>query len=299
MREQLQRLCEENGCILQTDVPLSRHTTFRIGGTADFWVDITSAQALRALLGFCREQMLPYFVLGKGSNILASDEGYRGVILHIGSSFSQITISGTTLVCEAGASLAAAARCALEHSLTGMEALCGIPGTIGGALYMNAGAYGSEMKDIVRSCTYVDAQGSLRELSPEEMQLSYRHSAFCENGGAIVTVTLALQEGDATAIAARMEELLAQRKAKQPLEFPSAGSTFKRPEGSYASLLIDQCGLKGLSVGDAQVSEKHCGFVINRGEASCADVLALCAQVREIVQREKGYTLELEPIILK
>ncbi len=299
MREQLQRICEEYGCTLQTDVPLSRHTTFRIGGTADYWAEITSVQGLHALLQFCRANAVPYFILGKGSNILASDEGYCGLILHIGNAFSQINISGTTIVCQSGASLAGAARSALQHSLTGMEALCGIPGTIGGALYMNAGAYGSEMKDVVRSCEYIDTDGNLRTMTLEEMALSYRHSIFCENGGIIVSVTMELQEGDPAAIEARMEELLAQRKAKQPLEFPSAGSTFKRPEGSYASLLIDQCGLKGMSVGGAQVSQKHCGFVINTGDATCADVLTLCDQVRDIVEKEKGFTLELEPIVLK
>lgn len=299
MREQLQRICEEHGCKLELDVPLSQHTTFRIGGTADYWVQITSVQGLQALLQFCRANAMPYFVLGKGSNILASDEGYRGVILQLGSAFSQITVDGTKLICQAGASLSSAARTALQHSLTGMEALCGIPGTIGGALYMNAGAYGSEMKDVTVQCEYIDAQGNLRTLSPEEMQLSYRHSVFSENGGVIVSVTLELQHGEPDAIRSRMEELLTQRKEKQPLEFPSAGSTFKRPEGSYASLLVDQCGLKGMTVGGAQVSEKHSGFVINKGGATCADVLCLCEQVRDIVEKEKGYILELEPIVLK
>ncbi len=299
MREQLQQLCEECGCKLELDVPLSQHTTFRIGGTADYWVDICHVTQLQKLLHFCRSHSVPYFILGKGSNILASDDGYRGVILHIGSSFSQITVDGTKLICQAGATLSSAARTALHHSLTGMEALCGIPGTIGGALYMNAGAYGSEMKDVAVQCEYIDEEGNLRTLSPEEMQLSYRHSVFSETSGVIVSVTLQLQPGDPDAIRNRMEELLCQRKEKQPLEFPSAGSTFKRPEGSYASLLVDQCGLKGMSVGGAQVSEKHSGFVINKGGATCADVLCLCEQVRDIVEKEKGYILELEPIVLK
>ncbi len=298
MKEQLQQLCEQYGCPMQTNVPLSQHTTFRIGGAADFWVDITNAKGLQALLKFCKAQNIPCFVLGKGSNILASDEGYRGVILHLGSAFSDITVDGTVMTCQAGAALGAAARIAAEHSLSGMECLSGIPGTIGGALYMNAGAYGSEMKDIVVSCEYISADGELCTMQLSEMDLSYRHSAFAENGGIVVSVTMQLTQGDPEEIKTKMDDLLVQRKTKQPLEFPSAGSTFKRPEGSYASLLIDQCGLKGMSVGDAQVSEKHCGFVVNKGSASCADVLKLCAEVKEIVQKEKGFVLELEPILL-
>lgn len=298
MKEQLQQLCEQYACPLETDVSLSKHTTFRIGGTADFWVEITCVQGLQALLNFCRNKQISYFVMGKGSNILASDDGFRGVILHLGNSFSEISISENTLICQAGAGLGAAARIAAEHSLSGMECLSGIPGTIGGALYMNAGAYGGEMKDIVISCDYVSADGALCTMQAEEMDLSYRHSIFEENDGVIVSVTVRLIPGDHEEICRKMEELLVQRKTKQPLEYPSAGSTFKRPQGSYASLLIDQCGLKGRSVGDAQVSEKHCGFVVNKGSACCADVLALCKEVKEEVQKQTGYVLELEPIIL-
>ncbi len=298
MKEQLQALCAQYGFCMETDVKLSQHTTFRIGGTADYWVEIAGAQGLKALFSFCREQNLPYFVLGKGSNILASDQGFHGVILHLGNHFSDITVSGNTLTCQAGAQLGAAARIAAEHSLTGMEGLSGIPGTVGGALYMNAGAYGTEMKDVVVSCEYITADGQLCTMPLSEMDLSYRHSIFAENGGIITGITIELKQGDSEAIHARMEELLVQRKTKQPLEYPSAGSTFKRPAGSYASLLIDQCGLKGRAVGDAQVSEKHCGFVVNKGNASCADVLSLCDEVRAEVQEKTGYVLELEPILL-
>ncbi len=298
MKEQLQHLCEQYGCRLETDVNLSRHTTFRIGGTADFWVEISSVQGLQALLQYCKTMKIPYFIMGKGSNILAADAGFRGVILHLGNDFAQITLSDHVMTCQAGASLGAAARLAAEHSLSGMECLSGIPGTIGGALYMNAGAYGSEMKDIVVSCMYVSDEGKLCTMEPSEMELSYRHSIFSENGGVIVSVTLSLAPGNQDEIYQKMDELLIQRKTKQPLEFPSAGSTFKRPEGSYASLLIDQCGLKGRAVGDAQVSEKHCGFVVNKGNASCADVLRLCEEVKAEVQEKTGYVLELEPILL-
>ncbi len=298
MKEQLHQLCEQYGCRLETDVKLSQHTTFRIGGTADYWAEITNVQGLQALLQFCRSKQIPYFILGKGSNILASDDGFRGVILHLGSGFSEIQISGSTMICQAGAGLGAAARAAAERSLSGMECLSGIPGTIGGALYMNAGAYGGEMKDVVTSCEYLTADGELRTMPLAEMELSYRHSIFTGNGAVILSVTFQLTPGDREAILARMEELNTQRKTKQPLEYPSAGSTFKRPEGSYASLLIDQCGLKGRSVGDAQVSEKHCGFVVNKGSASCAQVLQLCEEIRTEVQQKTGYVLELEPILL-
>ncbi|MBE6825451.1 MAG: UDP-N-acetylmuramate dehydrogenase [Ruminococcus sp.] len=296
--EELQRICASHGCTLERDVPLSAHTTFRIGGTADLWVEVTSTEALSALLQCCRRNGMPYFVLGRGSNILAEDAGFRGVILHLGNAFSEIRAEGNTLICQAGAGLGAAARMAASLSLTGMECLSGIPGTVGGALYMNAGAYGGEMKDIVTSCTYVDREGNIRTMTPEEMDLSYRHSVFEENGCVIAEVTMTLQPGDPAAIAEKTEQLMEQRRTKQPLEYPSAGSTFKRPAGSYASLLIDQCGLKGLSVGGAQVSEKHCGFVINTGDATCADVMALCSQVHDIVKERTGYELELEPVVL-
>lgn len=302
MREQLQQLCETYGCALETDVPLRKHTTFRIGGTADYWVEITDQYGLQALVQFCRANAVPYFVLGKGSNILASDEGYRGLILHLGNSFSKVDVSANILTCQAGAGLGAAARIAAAHSLSGMEALSGIPGTIGGALYMNAGAYGSEMKDIVIGCEYLTAEGDIRAMSPEEMELSYRHSSFMKNGGIILSVSMQLQqvpEAEQAGIQEKMDAFNLQRKTKQPLEYPSAGSTFKRPKGSYASLLVDQCGLKGKSVGGAQVSEKHAGFVINTGNATCADVLALCDEVREVVRERTGYVLELEPVLLK
>jgi UDP-N-acetylmuramate dehydrogenase len=175
----------------------------------------------------------------------------------------------------------------------------GIPGTVGGALYMNAGAYGSEMKDVVLRCVYINPDGELCTLERSELELSYRHSVFSGNGGIIVSVTLALSAGNSEEIQGKMEELLNRRKLKQPLEYPSAGSTFKRPEGSYASLLIDECGLKGLHIGGAQVSEKHAGFIVNKGGATCRDVLELCRQVQDTVKEKTGFTLELEPIVLK
>lgn len=301
MEKQLRAICDQYGIELKTDEPLSRHTTFRMGGKADFWAEISSIPALQALLQFCRERDYPYFVMGRGSNVLASDEGYRGMILHIGKKFSHVSLDkeGGTLCSLAGTSLAKTAQEAARAGLSGMEGLCGIPGTIGGALYMNAGAYGYEMKDITLSCTYLDEGGNVRTAQGDAMQLSYRHSLFSEQGGIILSVTMGLAPGDPGEISAKMEELDIRRREKQPLEFPSAGSTFKRPSGSFASLLIDQCGLKGMQCGGARISEKHAGFVINTGGATCTDVLTLCRRVRETVEKETGYVLELEPVLLK
>ncbi len=300
MREKLRKLCDTYGVELLENVPLSEHTTFRIGGTADFWAEINSSSTISALVRLCRENAYPYFVLGRGSNILASDAGYRGIILHLGNQFANIGFKDAhTMTCEAGATLVKAAKTAEKFSQTGMEGLSGIPGTIGGALYMNAGAYGYEMSQIVSSCTYMDENGEIKQLRASDLALSYRQSWFTLHpGNVILTVTVKLQDGDRAEISEKMRDFLKRRNDKQPLDFPSAGSTFKRPEGNYASALIDQCGLKGYTVGGAQVSEKHAGFVINREGATCADVMQLCADVKRIVQEKTGYILEMEPIIL-
>ncbi len=299
MKNKLQQLCDSYQMEFMTDVPLDGHTTFHIGGNADYWIEVNSVQGLSAALRFCCENHLPYFVMGRGSNILASDNGFQGVILHIGNAFSSITADGDTLTCQAGASLAAAATLASRKQLSGMEALSGIPGTVGGALFMNAGAYQHEMKDIVTSCTYLDSTGTEHILEQEKLNLSYRHSFFTEHPDCIITsVTMHLQKDNPEEILSRMKEYSRRRKEKQPLEYPSAGSTFKRPKDGYASQLIDECGLKGYQVGDAQVSEKHAGFVINRSHATCAEVLRLCRDVRDKVFAEKGCVLELEPVLL-
>ncbi len=298
MWKTLAELCKKHGCELQSDIPLSQYTTFKIGGNADYLVEVTSVEGLQGILSFLKKESVPYFILGRGSNVLVCDKGFRGVILHIGSALAEYSLDGTTLTALAGTSLSTLARFAESHSLSGLECLCGIPGTVGGALYMNAGAYGTEMRDIVRSCTYLDEAAMVQTLSLEEMELSYRHSIFSQRSWVILSVTMELQQGKQEEIHEKAQALLGQRKEKQPLEYPSAGSTFKRPEGSYASLLIDQCGLRGERVGDAQISEKHCGFVINRGKASFADVMALCEQVKAVVEKKTGYHLELEPEIL-
>ncbi len=297
--KELVELCERLQCVAMTDELLSKHTTFRIGGACRVWVEINAVSSLQAVVNFCREKALPYTVLGNGSNILASDTGYDGAVFHLGNSFAKITLPDeTTLQCESGVTLAKIGKFALQYALTGMECLAGIPGTVGGALYMNAGAYGKEMKDIVLSARILRESGIVETIPKTEMDLGYRSSIFRKNRDIILEVTLSLEHGNPAKIQAEMDGFLRLRREKQPLEFPSAGSTFQRPAGNYASALIDQCGCKGLRVGDAMVSQKHAGFVVNVGKATCSDVLALCRQVQEIVAQKTGYHLELEPEIL-
>lgn len=295
---ELTALCKTCGCSVQFAEPLRNHTTFRIGGACGAFVNINSTETLRRMLGLCQDQKYFYTIMGNGSNILAADSGYAGVVLHLGKDFSEITMKGTRLYCQAGATLAKIGKFALEESLTGMECLAGIPGTVGGALYMNAGAYGGEMADVVVSAEYMQPDGTVIVIPREEMQLGYRKSVFRSNDGIIVGVTLELRSGKYGEIKEEMDSLMGRRRAKQPLELPSAGSTFQRPVGNYASFLIDQCGLKGASVGDAQVSMKHAGFVVNTGKATCRDVLELCDFVKQTVWEKTGYQLELEPVLL-
>lgn len=296
---ELTEICNSLGCKFSTECSLSEHTTFKIGGVCSFLIEINSVNSAAELIKYLRTNDIKYTVLGKGSNIIASDKGYDGVILHFGKDFSNISVNGTTVCADAGASLAAVCRKAQENGLSGMENLYGIPGSVGGGLYMNAGAYGSEMKDVVTSADYIDKAGNISTISVNNMKLSYRHSIFSESNCIITSVIFELKSGKPEKINEAMAECMQKRITKQPLEYPSAGSTFKRPEGSYASLLIEQCGLKGFSVGGAEVSTKHSGFVINKGGATCADVLELCRRIKEIVLEKTGYSLELEPIILE
>ncbi len=298
--DQLETICEKYDCPLLRNEPLRKHTTFRIGGECRAFVDINSSSLLRELVGYCKENGVRYLILGNGSNVIVSDEGYDGVVFVVGKNFSGIEIMNDYQIrCDAGAMLMTAAKAALEESYSGMECLAGIPGTVGGALYMNAGAYGGEMADVVLSAEYIDDDGSVKTVAGKDMELSYRHSMFSGTDKIIISVTFQLRAGRYDAIKTEMEGYLSQRRAKQPLELPSAGSTFKRPEGSYASFLIDQCGLKGASVGDAQVSTKHAGFIVNTGKATCKDVLELCEFVIETVKEKTGYKLELEPVVLR
>ena len=277
-----------------TEEPMSRHTTFRIGGPADYFVTPHTKEEIRQVIRLCKEEEIPFAILGNGSNLLVGDKGFRGVIIQLFKNFSDIIIEEETIYAQSGALLVRLANQAAEQGLTGLEFASGIPGTLGGAVVMNAGAYGGEMKDVLTSVEYLAADGNIVEVPAAELDLSYRHSIFEENGGCILSATFRLKKGDAASIKARMDELMQKRIDKQPLDKPSAGSTFKRPAGAFAAALIDQCGLRGYRHGGAAVSEKHCGFVVNLGGATCADVLALCDEVRSIVKEKTGYDLEKE-----
>jgi UDP-N-acetylmuramate dehydrogenase len=288
-------LCRKLCCEYKTEEPLKKHTTFKIGGSCKILININSSDTLAEILKFLKKQNIRFFVLGKGSNILADDNGFDGVILKISKDFSHIEKTGETeIFCTSGTSLSELCIYAMENSLSGLEFAYGIPGTVGGAVYMNAGAYGGEMKDVLTTVQYLTAEGEVKEAAAAELDLRYRHSIFEENGGCILSAQFALTPGEPEVIRAKMDELMAKRLDKQPLDKPSAGSTFKRPVGAFAAALIDQCGLRGYRHGGAAVSEKHCGFVVNLGGATCADVLALCEEVRTIVKEKTGYDLEKE-----
>lgn len=274
--------------------PMSRHTTFRIGGPADFYLCPHSTNEVQEIVEICKEEKLPYFVLGNGSNLLVSDKGYRGVVIQLWKNFSDITVKDCCIQAKAGALLSKVAAEALEVGLTGMEFASGIPGTIGGAAFMNAGAYGGEMKDIIKSVKVLDTQGEVRVLPKEELKMGYRTSIVKEKGYTVLSVELELTRGNQEEIRNTMEDLKERRTSKQPLEMPSAGSTFKRPEGYFAGKLIMDSGLRGFSVGGAQVSEKHCGFVVNKGGATAMDVLNLIREVQRRVKEQFGVDLETE-----
>lgn len=274
--------------------PMSKHTTFRIGGPADFYLCPHSTKEVQQAVQICKEENLPYFILGNGSNLLVSDKGYRGVIIQLWKNFSDISVKGCCITAKAGALLSKVAAEALEAGLTGMEFASGIPGTIGGAVFMNAGAYGGEMKDIIKEVKVLDDRGEVRVLSNEEMKLGYRTSIVKEKGYTVLSAVLELKKGEPSVIRETMEDLKNRRTSKQPLDMPSAGSTFKRPEGYFAGKLIMDSGLRGFSVGGAQVSEKHCGFVVNKGGATAEDVTALIREVQRRVKEKFGVELETE-----
>ena len=292
MFEELERAARQLGCALERDLPLSSHTTFRIGGPAALAITPADPGTLPPLLRLCRERQIPWMVLGNGSNLLARDGGYDGVLFRLREGSPEF--EGNTVTCPAGTPLKTLCRAARDRGLSGLEFAYGIPGTVGGALFMNAGAYGGEMKDRVTGALAAD-EGGIRLIPVEEMGLAYRRSAFMDRRDQVIlSVAFTLVPDDPEAIAARMEELIRRRREKQPLEYPSAGSYFKRPEGYYAGALIEECGLKGARVGDAQISEKHAGFLVNRGGATCAQVLALEERVRDTVLRDRGVLLERE-----
>ncbi len=278
------------------DEPMSRHTTFRVGGPAALYVAVSDTAELAGVIRACRAAGVKYYVIGNGSNLLVRDEGYDGVIIEIGKHMGMCTRNpGTdTITARAGASLAMVAALARDEGLTGFEFASGIPGTIGGACIMNAGAYDGEMKMVLESVKLMDEDGTVIEEKADRLGLSYRYSNIPERNLIVVEATIALTPGDRETISARMKELNARRMEKQPLEYPSAGSTFKRPEGYFAGKLIQDAGMRGYTVGGAQVSEKHAGFVINKGGATAADIWSLTCDVREAVLKTSGVILERE-----
>lgn len=297
-KERLAALCQLEKIPVLWDEPMKNHTSFKIGGPAAALCVPKDRRQLRELVGFVQREGVDSWYIGNGSNLLVSDAGLNGIAILLDGGFDgEIELDGTVLLAPAGKKLSAVCAAACAAGLTGLEFAYGIPGSVGGAVYMNAGAYGGEMKDRLLWVEYLAPTGEIVRLEQEQLSLSYRHSRFMEEGmqgSCIVRAAFGLQRGEKAAIQSEMDRILNQRRQKQPLEYPSAGSTFKRPQGAFAAQLIDECGLKGFTVGGAQVSEKHAGFVINTGKATCADVLELTRQVRECVQEKTGYLLELE-----
>lgn len=275
------------------DEPMKKHTSFKIGGNADILVLPQSVEEITFLIELLEKNSINYFVMGNGTNLLVSDNGFRGVIIKISKNFSEIKVDGNILAAQSGAFLSKIANTALKNRLSGFEFASGIPGSLGGAVCMNAGAYGGEMKDIIKSVTVFD-KGAVKKLSAEEAEFEYRNSRILKEKMIVLEAEINLKEGNGDEISSLMSELKAKRNEKQPVEMPSAGSTFKRPEGYFAGKLIMDAGLKGFSVGGAQVSEKHCGFVVNKGDATCSDVLQLCDKIKNIVFQKFGVKLETE-----
>ena len=283
---------------VQAGIPMRELTTMRVGGAADCVVHAANEQDIAKVVRTCRENGLLLTLVGRGSNLVVRDGGLRGVALHLGAEFSRVTVEGDCVTAQAGATLGALARTAQQHGLAGLEFAEGIPGSVGGGVYMNAGAYGGQLSDVLTEVELL-RDGMAVRVPASEMDFGYRHSLLSDRPEAVVlSAVFRLTPGDRETIREKMRDLMARRKASQPLEWPSAGSTFKRPTGYFAGTLIDQCGLKGLTVGGAQVSEKHAGFVINTGGATCADVKELIRQVQERVLAEKGVRLEPEVKII-
>lgn len=293
--EQLEQLAKSTGCEARRQEFMNKHTTFKIGGPAELFLIVHSEKTLQQVMSFSAEKEIPCLLLGNGSNMLVSDRGIAGAVISFGEEFKRVEKTGENiLIAGAGAPLSALCRAALQESLTGIEFLWGIPGSVGGAAFMNAGAYGGEIGQTLVACRHVTSCGEPGVLKAEEMELTYRHTAYCENGAAITEVTVALKPGDREEIRHKMDELYSRRKEKQPLEYPSAGSVFKRPAGNFAGTLIEKCGLKGRRIGGAMVSEKHAGFIVNCGGATCKDVLDLIELIQKTVYEQTQVTLECE-----
>ena len=301
-KEQLASLCKEKEIPVLWEEPMKHYTSFQIGGPASAVCIPKNREQLSCLLSFLRKMQINHWFVGNGSNLLISDEGLKGVVILLDSDFDgEILISNTVLEAPAGKKLSSVCAAACRAELTGLEFAWGIPGSVGGAVYMNAGAYGGEMKDRLIWVEYLDLDGNIQRVPAEKLNLSYRHSCFMEQeyqGVCIIRAAFSLKKGEQAGIQAEMDRIIGQRKEKQPLDLPSAGSTCKRPQGAYAAQLIDQCGLRGFTVGGAQVSTKHTGFVVNIGGATCQDVLELARQVKECVKEKTGFELEMEVRLL-
>ena len=281
---------------VRTDEPMSSHTTFRIGGTADYFVMPSSVEELQTIIRLLKKSDINYYVIGNGSNLLVGDKGFRGVIIQLSDAFDEVEyIDDVTVKAMSGMKLSSWKQLS-DKGLAGFEFATGIPGTIGGAVRMNAGAYGGEIKDIIVSAEVLDKNGDIHTLGKDELELGYRTSCIMKYGYIVVSATLKLSKGNTDDIKENIKELSQKRRMKQPLEYPSAGSTFKRPEGYFAAKLIEDAGLKGLSAGDAQVSEKHAGFVVNKGRATAKDVCELTDKIKEEVLKKSGVKLELEVV---
>lgn len=287
------------GCTAKFDVPMSLHTTFKIGGNASLYIEVNKTSQLSEIIRLCNSENVKYIVIGKGSNIIVSDNGLDMVVIRLCGDFKKIQrLDDTTIYCGAGLSLAGLCREAEKNSLSGLEFAWGIPGTVGGAAFMNAGAYGGEMKDVVYSVSHIDNEGRVGTIKSADLDFSYRHSVYKNNGFIITGVTFKLKLGNKNEIHNLMDDYMCRRKDKQPVEYPSAGSIFKRPEGNYAGTLIEKCGLKGKTIGGAQVSEKHAGFIINKGNATAKDVASLIKFIQKTVKEKTGYDLQREVIFL-
>ncbi len=292
--EKIKEVAISLGFICRENEPMKAHTTFRIGGPAELFIECNDLSKIESLLKCVKEEGCPLFILGKGSNLLVSDDGIKGVVIYICD--DTLTVDGKRIVAAAGCKLSSLCVAARESGLSGLEFAFGIPGTVGGAVYMNAGAYGGEVKQVITSCTSITRDGEIIVRSLQELELGYRTSVFKKNGEIILSATFELEVDEKSEIGDRMDDFLGRRKNKQPLEYPSAGSTFKRPEGYFAGALIEQSGLKGYSVGGAEVSVKHAGFVINKGNATCDDVLKLIEHIKATVMNNFGVELETEVI---
>lgn len=279
---------------VQKDAPMSAYTTFQIGGPADLLIEPENIESLSKLIKLCRKENVPFMVMGAGSNLLVSDRGIDGVVFRLSRGFDEISIAGTQVIAGAGISLAKLAKSVQRAGLSGLEFASGIPGTLGGAVVMNAGAYGGEMKDVVTEVTYLNSDGEIETVAGEALDFSYRHSVFSGGGKYVLSAKMCLLPKASEKIAETMRELNRRRKEKQPLEKPSAGSVFKRPEGFFAGKLVEDAGLKGVTVGGAGVSEKHAGFIVNNGGATCGDVVELVEKIKSTVQEKFGVTLETE-----